>query len=239
MSKNEKQQLFFDLDRTLWDFEENSKTALNTLFHEYGLDKKVDHFIHFHEVYKRINKQLWEQYAQNKIDKEYLRIQRFAQTFEQLDIPDEKLAKKFDEGYISISPFQTQLFPNTKETLNELQKLGYRMSIITNGFEEVQHIKLKNCGIDHFFDEVVCSEQIGYSKPDKRVFEFALEKTSSVSENSVMIGDDIRGDVIGAEAVGIQGILFDPNRKKIYDSEITRISDLAQLPLKILELQSI
>lgn len=228
--------LFFDLDRTLWDFETNSQLTLDMLYHKYGLDQKTEHFIQFHEVYKKINGKLWELYAKNKISKEELRSQRFIQTLETLHIPDVKLADKLDREYLARSPYQTQLFPHTKETLEILKSQGYRMSIITNGFAEVQTIKLKNSGIDTYFEHVICSEQVGFSKPDKKVFEYAMNRSKAKNIDSIMIGDDINGDVLGAESAGIRGVLFDENPKKNYTSDITRIHDLSELPMLILRM---
>lgn len=231
-----KQQLFFDLDRTLWDFEANSQKALNILYHDLKLDNYTEHFIQFHTVYKKINGELWEQYAKNKLSKEELRISRFSKTLAHFKIVDAELAERLSDGYVAISPNQTLLFPNTIETLTELKNADYSMSIITNGFSEVQFRKLDNCGLSPFFDHVICSETIGYSKPDKRVYDYALEKTNAQATNAIMIGDDINADILGAEAAGITGILFDEDARKKYDSRMHRVKDLSELPLLLLKL---
>src|SRR5690606_18695157 len=138
-----KQHLLFDLDRTLWDFEENSKNALTILYHQYNLDNHTEHFIQFHETYKKINNKLWDKYGQQKITKEELRIKRFTETLEKLGINAPEMAQKISDEYIAISPDQTQLFPNTVTVLTELKNANYPMSILTNGFEETQHRKLE------------------------------------------------------------------------------------------------
>lgn len=231
----EKKQLFFDLDRTLWDFEANSKNALSILYNDLDLDKCTNHFIQFHRTYKRVNAELWGMYANNKLSKEQLRIQRFEKTLQRLNIDDQDLAQKLSEGYIEISPNQTLLFPNTIETLTELKELDYKMSIITNGFSEVQFRKLENCQLLDFFDTVICSEVVGYAKPDKRVYNYAVSQVNTSHENCVMIGDCMRADVLGAESSGMTGILFDPNLKKTYSSEIQRIKNLNELPLLLMK----
>lgn len=230
-----KKDLFFDLDRTLWDFEANSKLALDILYHDLKLDQETDHFIHFHEVYKRVNSELWELYAKNQVSKEDLRNQRFVRTFAKLGINDEERALRMSDGYIELSPNQTLTFPNTKETLEELKSKGYKMGIITNGFEEVQYRKLKNCDLLQFFDVVVCSEDVGYSKPDKRVYDYALDKIQSKATNSIMIGDDMKADVLGANAAGLTGVLFDPSKTN-YSNEIQRIKNLSEVPSMLLNL---
>jgi len=71
--------LFFDLDRTLWDFEKNSEIALFKLFHELSLDEAIDSFELFHSKYKKNNALLWKEYGAGRLSKENLRNDRFKQ----------------------------------------------------------------------------------------------------------------------------------------------------------------
>lgn len=77
------------------------------------------------------------------------------------------------------------------------------MHIITNGFEEVQHVKMKNSGITEFFDVVLTSEQAGARKPDPRIFEHALHVAQASKQNSLMIGDNRDADMAGARNAGL------------------------------------
>lgn len=220
--------LFFDLDRTLWDFERNSENALNILFHDLGLDKQLKSFQGFHKTYKEINAKLWYDYGRGKITKEILRTKRFQDTLSTYKIDSPDLAKRLGEGYVEISPYQTLLLPNTKEVLTTLQK-EYELHIITNGFKEVQFIKLENSGIRDFFDVIVCSEDVGKNKPAPDVFQFALSRAGARSHESIMIGDDYQVDVIGAEGAGIKGILFDPDKKYEEGTHDFHINDLIEI----------
>ena len=123
--------LFFDLDRTLWDFETNSEIALNTLFHNLKLHESIENFSTFHDYYKRNNAKLWKLYGEGKLAKEVLRDERFRITLEQFNVSDPNIVKYMSDGYVEISPQQTALFPNTIETLHDLQKEGFNMHIIT------------------------------------------------------------------------------------------------------------
>lgn len=223
--------LFFDLDRTLWDFEKNSKMALNYLFHELKLNEKIEHFNHFHQTYTRVNADLWKLYGKGKIKKEELRDVRFIKTLKYHQIHDADLATTMSNGYIEISPKQTHLFPETLETLESLKRMKYNMHIITNGFEEVQYVKLEHSKLAPFFDVIVCSEAVGYNKPDPRVFHFAMEKAKTNAANSVMIGDDREVDIFGAMQVGMQAILFDPENNYKKSTEDAKIERLDELPL--------
>lgn len=205
--------LFFDLDRTLWDFEANSKKALQQIFTEYKLENQIEHFNHFHHTYLRINKDLWQKYGKKKITKEELRDARFLKTLQYHEIHNQEFANQISQAYIDLSPKQTKLFPNAIETLTKLHEMGFKMHIITNGFVEVQYIKLKESKLEPFFDVIVCSEHIGFNKPDRRIFEHALNLACAKAEESMMIGDDLQVDILGANQVGMEAVLFDPEKK--------------------------
>lgn len=205
--------VFFDLDRTLWDFEKNSKSALEEIYSTYKLDEHIDHFNHFHQSYLRINSDLWQKYGKKKITKNELRDTRFLKTLHHHEIYDENLAAKLSDAYISISPQKTSLFPNTIETLKELKERDYQLHIITNGFVEVQYIKLENCNLKPFFDVIVCSEEVGVNKPNKQIFSHSLNLANAIASESMMIGDDLKVDVIGANQLGMEAILFDPEKR--------------------------
>lgn len=226
-------QLFFDLDRTLWDFETNSRFALQYLYDDLKLGDTIDHFMHFHHTYIRINADLWNQYGNGKLTKEELRDNRFKKALEHHGIHDDDLAKKMSEGYIELSPQQTALFPGAVEMLDELRAEDYRLHIITNGFKEVQHIKLAKSGISEYFDMVLCSEEIGVTKPHREIFQEAQRITECNTEHAIMIGDDFKADIIGALNAGWTAIHFDPEVKFKKERNVPRIRELSEIPAVI------
>jgi len=225
-------QLFFDLDRTLWDFEANSKKALQQLFIDFGLGNHIEHFNHFHHTYVRINTELWNAFGKGKIGKTELRDSRFQKTlaYHGIEDKDNSISQKLSDGYIEISPRQTLLFPNTKEVLDHFRKENYRMHIITNGFPEVQYIKLENSGIASYFDQVLCSEEVGFTKPHREIFQEAMRRTDCLPENAIMIGDDFKIDIVGALNAGWKAIHFDPEHKFRKERTVKRIRGLEELP---------
>lgn len=222
--------LFFDLDRTLWDFEKNSEVALKSLFKELQLDTKIDDFNVFFTIYKENNAALWKLYGKGQLKKEDLRDERFRVTLEHFGVSDNQFVKKLSDGYVELSPQQTVLFPDAIETLNTLQKSGYNMHIITNGFKEVQHIKLKNSKLENYFDVIVCSEDVGKNKPSPDIFHHSMQRANTKASESVMIGDDYEVDVLGALNVGMKGILFDPDKTHNHQQDDHRIHKLNELP---------
>jgi putative hydrolase of the HAD superfamily len=202
--------IFFDLDQTLWDFEKNSEEVLNELFARYDLIRKgiqdKDKFI---RRYQEINTLLWKQFGFGQINKNELRSRRFNMVFKEFGIEDPALIHRVSEDYIQAGPLKSHLFPYTQEILAYLSS-RYRLHIITNGFEEVQHTKMRNSGLSVFFQTVITSESSGYRKPEKQIFYHSLEKSGASIDNCIMIGDSLENDIAGAREVGIDQVFFNP-----------------------------
>ena len=222
--------LFFDLDRTLWDFDRNSENALSLIYDNLKLGDHLRSFQSFHTKYKKVNGELWDQYSKGKITKEELRVRRFHDTLTHFGVKNKVLANTLADDYVALSPHQTLVFPDTFETLDKLVNDNYALHIITNGFSEVQHIKLDKSGLKQYFDVVLCSEDIGKNKPARIVFDHALQLASAKAEESIMIGDSYEADVVGAENAGIKAILFDPHRIHRAGRHTWHIHELKAIP---------
>lgn len=222
--------LFFDLDRTLWDFEKNSETALTILYDELKLGDHLRSFRSFHTKYKKVNGELWDQYSKGKLSKDVLRVKRFRDTLAHFDVKSDELSNALADGYISLSPHQTHLLPDALETLEKLKNDNFELHIITNGFLEVQHIKLDKSGLKPYFDVILCSEEVGKNKPARLVFDRALDLANAKSEESIMIGDSYEADIKGAENAGIRAILFDPDRIHREGTHKWHIHHLKEIP---------
>lgn len=232
MPKKTYNHIFFDLDRTLWDFERNSHEALSELYLTHKLEEAGIHdFEHFILRYRIWNEMFWEQYRKGQIEKEELRYVRFHETFKEFGINDVTLAKRLAEGYLQLSPRKTNLRPFTIEILEYLQD-KYHLHIITNGFDEVQHIKLDNSGLKPFFKEVVTSDIVGYKKPAPQIFTYSLKKAGAKRKDSIMIGDNLQADLIGAKLVGIDQVFYNIDGIKHEEwltHEITCLSELKNI----------
>ena len=222
--------LFFDLDRTLWDFEKNSHEVLNELFEEHQLHNKgIERAQDFIQTYKTINEQLWNLYRQNKIKKEQLRDQRFHMTLEHFGISNKDLSAKLGQKYVELCPKKTHLFPFVHAILTKLQD-NYQLHIITNGFEEVQYQKLTANNLLSYFNFIITSEQAGCKKPNADIFNYSFQKTQSTPQNSLMIGDDLVADIAGAREVGMDQVFFNPHGVQHADTQITfEINCLSEL----------
>lgn len=202
--------IFFDLDRTLWDFETNSKEALYEIFSEITFHNPPPQFERFFQEYKQINLIYWDKYKANQVTKEELRVGRFQETFRRFGYTDKEAIHFMAEEYVKRSPEKTALFPGSLEVLDKLKEENYRLFVITNGFEETQYRKLKNSGLTGYFSDVITSEIAGAKKPDKAIFRFAEKKAGVHSSGCSIIGDAYDADITGGKRAGWQTILFDP-----------------------------
>lgn len=207
--------LFFDLDHTLWDFEENARMTLEHLYKEMDLSTKgVSDFTYFHKQYCVHNDRLWERYRKGIIKVDELRWKRMWHTLLDFRIGDEQLAKELSSAFLAHLPHRNILFPHTHELLGYLREKGYSLHLITNGFEEVQQAKLKNAGIARYFGEVITSESSNSLKPQKEIFEFAFRKTGARPETSIMLGDHLEADIMGAKNAGMDQVFVNHIREK-------------------------
>lgn len=222
-----KQHVFFDLDDTLWDFEKNSERVLRQLFDEFLLEQKLNcDFNIFHQRYKIENKNLWTLYYQKKIDKHFLRNHRFNTVFKLFGYDHYEENLLITEQYLKRSPHGTVLKDNCVTVLNYLQH-HYQLHIITNGFKEVQDIKLKASGIEQYFKHVIISEEHDLTKPDERIFRLAESLAATSKQHCVMIGDNLESDITGAINAGWDAIYF--SELEAPNDNVLQIKNLIEL----------
>ena len=200
------------------------------LYQHYDLQTKgiVDSKI-FIERYKHHNEKLWDLYRQNKIEKDKLRDERFKITLDEFGINNPELAANLGEDYVAHCPKKTNLFPYVHSTLNYLKE-RYALHIITNGFEEVQYQKLENSNLLDYFEQIITSEQVGFKKPSQQIFKFSMLKAFAKPSDSLMIGDDLHADILGAKNIGMAQVFFNPLKYEHSNSEITyEINCLSEL----------
>ncbi|CAL67812.1 YjjG family noncanonical pyrimidine nucleotidase [Christiangramia forsetii] len=217
--------VFFDLDHTLWDFDRNSALAFKEVFEKQKIELNVDDFL---QVYMPINFKYWERYRNNSVTKEVLRYGRLKDSFDSLkfDAQDTTI-NIIADNYIEYLPNNNHLLEGSLEILDHLSR-NYKLHIITNGFEEVQHKKMRNSAILDYFETITTSEDAGVKKPHPLIFEKALKKSGAQASNSVMIGDNLEADIIGAHEFGMHVIHLSPKTQSIYN-QYPKIQKLKEL----------
>ncbi len=218
--------VFFDLDHTLWDYEKNATETLTELVHQFEIDKQVS-VENFLKTYNSVNEKLWHKFNNGKINKDYIHKHRFPQVLHKLKILIEYDPAVISSYFIDNCSMKSSLMPHAITALNYLKE-KYPMAIITNGFPEAQHPKMRFSGLDSYFEKVIISEHVGWRKPQPEIFHFALSEMNAIADNSVMIGDNPKTDIRGAEKAGLKAIFYNPtgNRKSITQWEIQSLEEL-------------
>lgn len=204
------QQLFFDLDHTLWDYEANSKETIQDLVIDYQrhFGRRID-FEDLFPIYSNQNYIHWDQYRKNEIDSETLRVRRWTATFSELGVDHGNWIERLSLDFIQNCPLKKQLMPAAEQVLDSLAAI-YPMHLITNGFLDVQKVKLAESGLNKYFGSMTSPQCSGVKKPNPKIFLDALAKANCPPENALYIGDSYAEDVEGGHNVGMQVIYFNP-----------------------------
>ena len=221
--------IFFDLDHTIWDFDRNARETLLELYEVYQLKELgVTSAEKFISTYTVNNHQLWAQYHVGKITKQTLREQRVRKTFLELGLAPEAIPTKFEEDFVNIGPTKRNLFEGAEKVLAYLQN-KYHLHIISNGFKEATLTKMRVSNLNPYFKNVIISEEVGVNKPDKAIFEHALNLAQAHKQESIMIGDSLEADIYGAQNFGIKAIFFNPLKAQKPEDVEQQIHHLEEL----------
>lgn len=217
--------IFFDLDHTLWDFETNSDKAFERAFQNLQFKVDLEKFLNY---YRPINQKYWKWYREEKVTKNELRYGRLKETFDFLKITvSDELIEAMAIEYIRVLPENNHLFEGAVEILEHLS-LSYQMHIITNGFEEVQHLKIEKSGIASYFNHLITSESVGVQKPHPAIFHHAMKMANTTPQESMMIGDNWEADIMGAHQAGMHVIFCNYHQEPVGEN-IRSITHLLQL----------
>lgn len=222
--------LLFDADDTLLDFAKSEDISFKIILEKHGIAGDIKAL---HESYKVINNHLWSQHAKGFISKDFLKVERFRKFLlvNKLEADPFKLC----DDYLETLPAQVFLIPGASELLKTLHG-KIPLVIITNGIGVTQHQRLANSGIKHFIELMVVSEECGFTKPDRRIFEYTFDllKRNGRSPRALMIGDRIETDILGANNSKIDSCWFNPEK----DSNATDVIPTYEIQ-NILELLNI
>jgi putative hydrolase of the HAD superfamily len=157
-----------------------------------------------------------------------LRYERLKTVFDQLNYKaSDALIFDMADAYIQTLLEYNTLFPGAISILEAL-KPHYALHMITNGFKDVQHFKMKNSGLLPYFETVTDSSSVGKKKPDPEIFNHALKVGGVSSSEAVMIGDSLEADIEGALKVGMHAVHFMP-LKQINPTHYKEIEQLEEL----------
>jgi len=186
--------ILFDADETLFSFD--AFTGLQTMFARLGVEFTEQDFAE----YQLVNKPLWVQYQDGQISASHLQQERFVGWAEKLNTTAFELNRLFLEAMADIC----EVLPGVKEVLELIQGRA-QLGIITNGFTQLQSVRLNKTGLSDYFQHVIISEEVGVAKPDKAIFDFAFDKMGQPNKQRVlMVGDNVHSDVLGGINAGVE-----------------------------------
>lgn len=221
--------IFLDLDDTIWDFQANAQEALRDVFYAEQLNGYFDSFETFFHLYSKRNLELWVDYARGNISREYLSIQRFLYPLQKVRMDDEKRALQMNNDFLALLGEKTLLVPYALELMNYCKSKNLPMTIVSNGFAEIQYRKLRSTNIEHYFAHIVLSDSADALKPDPVIFNYALDVNGASVEETLMIGDSYEADILGAANVGIDALFLNRSGKDYnFPEQVKEIKSLKE-----------
>jgi len=217
--------ILFDADGTLFDYCKAQAAALENSFRQRGIPFSGE----IVELYSGINEKIWSDFEKGRITSDLLRTKRFEILFREIGIESD--TRSFSAGYLSALSERADLLDGAQDLLDSISG-RIRMMLITNGLKDVQRARVANSSIGHHFEDLVISDETGFAKPDKGIFEAAFDRMGNPGRDRVlMVGDSLTSDIRGGNDYGIDTCWFNPSGRACdqdvrIDYEIARLEEL-------------
>ena len=197
----------FDLDDTLLDFKASEQLSFVRTLEALGMREGIDSLF---PQYQTINIALWREFELGAVSKDFLKVERFRRTFAQNGL--ELDAAAASHLYLESLSETVVLIDGAKQVCEALSAIG-EVGIITNGVEHIQTRRIASSGLKDHISFVSTSEACGHAKPDSRFFDYATKMARAFAHHeTVIVGDRLDADILGANRFGIDSCWFNPGR---------------------------
>jgi len=199
--------IFFDLDNTLYSYDKANMAGMSALEQKF-LDKlKISKPVFkksFLEARTQVKRLLIGQAGSHS------RLLYIKRMLENLGLGSQiTLSLELEQTYWGAFLYETHLYPQVTDLLDELRLMSIPTAIITNLTTQIQFRKILYLGLEGYFDFVITSEEAGHEKPHISPFILAKDKISNSASNIWMVGDDLESDINGSKkAIGATTILM-------------------------------
>jgi putative hydrolase of the HAD superfamily len=161
---------------------------------------------------KRVRDWYWsdaERHRVGRLDMRAARTHIVATALQRLGRPDDTLSVTIADRYTALRDVRTELIPGALDTLRWFRGSGCRLALLTNGASDAQRYKIARFDLAPLFDTICIEGELGFGKPDPRVFERALAALKVPPGDAWMIGDHLHWDVAAAQACGVYSVWID------------------------------
>ncbi|MFZ0831096.1 MAG: HAD family hydrolase [Thermoplasmata archaeon] len=201
--------IFFDLDDTLYDHRHARLAGMQALRRAEpalgrlplaGLDRTYERLLNdIHIVLVLTGKISLD-------ESRWLRMNRFLEEYH-IQVSRERTQELID---LRVRTYlrHRRAVPGVPALLRFLHDSGKTICVVTDNLRSEQEEKLRFMGFEGLVDHLVCSEQVGVTKPDPRMFRAALQRAGALPATTVMVGDVWERDIVGAARLGIWPIWF-------------------------------
>lgn len=202
--------IFLDWDDTIGDFRYAADKALREMYVLHRLNRFFPDYDSYYSVYHEHNLSLWEKYEKQQISKTLLHFDRFYYPLSvaTADMPTrvrhdiQQMAIAMGSDFLHLTSVHFRLLDGAEDAIRYLAS-KYPLTIVSNGFVEVQYEKINLSGLQSCFSHIVLSEEVGAQKPNPEIFRYALLLNKCQSQDALMIGDSYPSDIQGAINAGI------------------------------------
>jgi HAD superfamily hydrolase (TIGR01549 family) len=200
--------ILFDLDDTLVSFDATTRIAWQTTCQRFAPETGLTAAGLFQAI-REHSHQYWSdpvRHREGRLRLEEKRCELVAETLVKVGKGDEPLARRIAFHYSSLQESLIDFFPGAEATLETLKARGVRMALVTNGNAAMQRRKIDRFRLERFFPYFFVEGELGFGKPDPRVFRAALAALGTAPQETWCVGDNLEWDVAGAQACGISGV---------------------------------
>ena len=198
--------IIFDADETLFDFKKSERDAFKNTMLEFNMEYDENYQL---KIYHDINTIIWKEFEEGFIAQEKLKVERFKRLSDKLNINFDEY--EFAKSYMKHLANGSFLYEDSLELVKKLHN-NYKLSIVTNGLKNVQDNRIRKSIIAKYFEDIIISEEVKVSKPNPKIFEYALRNINHADKSKVlMVGDSLTSDIQGGINFGIDTCWYNPS----------------------------